>query len=243
VVAHLTEEEQIEALKNWWKKNGNSTLMMVVVVLGLFFAWNQYKSQQATKAANASSVFQQLIEITPPAKEGLNEENEKKINQITGEIKSNSNGTLYSDFADLTLAKVAVDKGEQDQAIKLIEGVIASSKDQSIKQLARTRLARLLANKGEFDSALATLSESPTKTYVAVYEEIKGDIYATKKELASAQAAYQKALDSMELSQMSRMRLLQMKLDNVKVSSVASHATPQDAKEANPHQEEQAGDA
>jgi predicted negative regulator of RcsB-dependent stress response len=34
-----TEEEQIAAIKNWWKENGNSLLMAVVAAIAIIFGW------------------------------------------------------------------------------------------------------------------------------------------------------------------------------------------------------------
>ena len=34
-----TEEEQVEALKSWWKENGKSLIMGVVIAVAAVFGW------------------------------------------------------------------------------------------------------------------------------------------------------------------------------------------------------------
>ena len=39
-----TEEEQIEAIKQWWKKNGSSLLIGVGLALAIVFGWQAWQN-------------------------------------------------------------------------------------------------------------------------------------------------------------------------------------------------------
>ena len=57
-----TEEEQLDAIKRWWRENGISTAVGVVLALGAVFGWRGWQDHQQNRAAEASAVFQQLLE-------------------------------------------------------------------------------------------------------------------------------------------------------------------------------------
>ena len=39
---HITEEEQIEALKRWWDENGKQVVLAIVLTVGGYFGWQAY---------------------------------------------------------------------------------------------------------------------------------------------------------------------------------------------------------
>ncbi len=39
-----TEEEQVEALKDWWKENGRSLLLGVALALAIVFGWKGWET-------------------------------------------------------------------------------------------------------------------------------------------------------------------------------------------------------
>ena len=55
---HITEEEQIEALKRWWDDNGKQTILAIVLTVGGYFgwqAWTQHVDEQAAAASRAAA--------------------------------------------------------------------------------------------------------------------------------------------------------------------------------------------
>ena len=51
-----TEEQQVEAIKDWWKENGKAVIIGAVVGLGGLFGWRYYQDSviQASEAASQS---------------------------------------------------------------------------------------------------------------------------------------------------------------------------------------------
>ena len=62
-----TEEEQVQALKNWWNENGKSLLLWIAVALAAVFGWKGWQQQQAVEAENASVLYQNLLDATVSA--------------------------------------------------------------------------------------------------------------------------------------------------------------------------------
>ena len=55
-----TEEEQVAALKDWWKENGTSVITGVIAAVLIVAGWNFWQSHQKDKMSQASTVYQQL---------------------------------------------------------------------------------------------------------------------------------------------------------------------------------------
>ena len=53
---HLQEEEQIDAIKQWWQENKVSVVGAIVLTLGGSFGWSQYQDYtSATEIAAADT--------------------------------------------------------------------------------------------------------------------------------------------------------------------------------------------
>jgi predicted negative regulator of RcsB-dependent stress response len=68
------------------------------------------------------------------------------------------------------------------------------SKDSDLKQIARLRLARVLIDQSKPDEAIATLAQNPPGAFAALYHEVRGDAFYSKKDLNAAAAEYRTAL-------------------------------------------------
>lgn len=239
--AHLTEEEQIEALKRWWSENGKILTAAVVVALGGFWGWSQYQSYQVTKAKNNAIAYQQLSEAISELETSEDKDaQEEKAVAIAKQLSSEQSDTLYGDFAQMYLAKQAIEKGDWQTAKVELEAVVADPANPGIKELAQLRLARVLAASGDEDQALSILSSKVSKAFESLYAEVKGDIYLSQDKLSEARAAYQKATDALDASDFMRRSTLKIKLDNTTVASDMPDITPSE----NPHGAVQAnGDA
>ena len=69
-----TEEEQIEAFKSWWKKNGVMLVAAIAVAVGGYFGWQAWKTSQANYTSEASALYQNLVQ----ASADLSDENNQK---------------------------------------------------------------------------------------------------------------------------------------------------------------------
>jgi predicted negative regulator of RcsB-dependent stress response len=53
VADHITEEEQIEALKRWWEENGKQTLLGIALIVGGYFGWQAWTDHGVEQASAA----------------------------------------------------------------------------------------------------------------------------------------------------------------------------------------------
>ena len=59
---HITEEEQIEALKRWWDENGKQVVLAIVLTVGGYFGWQAWTDYVDDQTAAASLVYQEMLD-------------------------------------------------------------------------------------------------------------------------------------------------------------------------------------
>ena len=85
--------------------------------------------------------------------------------------------------------------------------------EPTLGELARQRLARVLATQHKTDDALALLKGEASAAFIASREELRGDVLAQAGKRADARAAYEKARAAQKDA--NGAEALQIKLDNV----------------------------
>lgn len=229
---HLSEEEQLEALKRWWKEYGRAILISALVAIGAYFAWNAWQDQQRTKAETASATYEELLQAVSVAPgETLSDTERATAEHLASQLKEGDSSSLYAHNAAFFLAKIAVSQGDLDKAASELRWVLANKPDLATEQLANLRLARVLLAQQNYDEALSLVQTPPTGGFTSEYAEVHGDVLKAKGDLDAARTAYEKALSSATPQQQERFMVLQMKLDDLKqpVANVVSTATPDSA--------------
>ncbi|GFM65843.1 tetratricopeptide repeat protein [Pseudomonas cichorii] len=205
-----TEDEELAVMKDWWQRNGKPLvtggLLALVVVFG-WYTWQNYNSKQSQ---GASMLYQQLLEtsLTPSGQADT-----ARVAEIAGKLKSEFGGTAYAQFGSLFVAKVAVDAGKLDDAAAELKTVADKPASATLGEIARQRLARVLAAQNKADDALKLLAGDADKAFLASREELKGDLLVQLGRTDEAHAAYQKAKSA--LSEDAAVGGLQMKLDDL----------------------------
>lgn len=210
-----TEEEQVEALKSWWKENGKSLLLGIAAALAIVFGYKGWQSQQQAAAENAAILYQNLIQAVAIASAPqATEEQQATAAHLVNTLKQDFSDSAYARFAALLGARVAVDKGEYETALTELDWVLANSPDAVMKVVASMRKARIVAAQGDAAAALALLNGLSEKSFQVSLEELKGDLQLQAGDVDKARVAYQKAVD---LAADGARPVLQMKLDNLAV--------------------------
>ncbi len=203
VDVNLSEEEQVEALKKWWKENGKSVAAGIIIGLGGVFGWQYWSEQQKTIAEQASMQFEQLTQSVaanaPTA-----------IGQAENLIASNQ-GSAYAVFAALNLAKVKYQQGDINGAKAQLQWVLEHADDPSLQQIARLRQARIILNEGQVEEADALIAQAPLDNYRGEIAELRGDIALKRGDKTAAKTAYNEAIEY----KVSNNALVQMKLDDL----------------------------
>lgn len=184
----LQEQEQVDALKHWWKDYGQTIALTIIAgVIGYsgVQGWKAWKQHQATQAAAAFAPFAQEAKAEKP--------DLKKLNQLADQFIEKNSSSAYAARAALTTAKQAFVAGDLAQAQKRLEWVLANSKEADLLVMARLRLAAVLIDTKKFDQALKTLEAEHAPEYDSLFAETRGDVLAVKGDKAGAKQAYQKA--------------------------------------------------
>lgn len=218
---HLTEEEQLDALKRWWKENWLSLVVPILVLLVGYFGWNMRQNHLAGQAQLASEKFSALTAAaeTPPG-QAMTAEQKQTVGELAEGLASDYEGSLYADMANMVMARIFVDDDQLEAAATRLQTVVDSGASDSVKELAKARLARVLASSGDQEKALNLLAQSPSEAYKSLYAEVKGDIYLAQGKTEAANTAYSEAIESLPASEFNRSSLLQLKRDAVAMPEV-----------------------
>ncbi len=197
--SYRTEEEQVEALRNWWKENGRSTIVGIVLALGLGFGWQAWQQSREQAAENASLLYQQMLEqLGAQLSPGEAANDSDKAKEIAEQIKEAYRGSVYAQFAALHLARLAVNEGRLEAAEQELRWVLSmASSGDDVHQLAQLRLARVVAAQGDPEGALAMLEGARTEL-VASYALTRGDILMAQGREDDARIAYETAVAALE---------------------------------------------
>ncbi|WP_261922329.1 YfgM family protein [Shewanella sp. NFH-SH190041] len=203
---YSTEEQQVDAIKQFWKDYGTSIIIGAVVGLGGLYAWNHYSATTVDNAENASVAFQQISnqKLDATAMAGAVASFDKAHSQVG-----------YQALLDLMLAKSAVDAGELTKAADALKKVIAAKPGEGLAEVATLRLARIQAQQGQLGVALSTLETVTDPAFAAQRDELKGDFLARQGEADKARSAYLAARDALMALGQSQSPELQMKIDNL----------------------------
>jgi predicted negative regulator of RcsB-dependent stress response len=207
VSVYETEEEQVEAIKQWWKENGYSIIGGIVIGLSMVFGWQAWNQQQERTAADASLRYEKMAVAI---QQGNSESALKQGEKIIAEWPDSN----YAIFAALDLARLKLEQGDADAAKTKYQWVLANSDEASLKQLARLRLARILVTKGDLDGADAIIAQADKDNFAGEFAVVRGDIAKTRQDFSAARAAYAEALSG----EVGNRQLVQMKLDDLAVA-------------------------
>jgi len=209
-----TEEEQVDALKRWWQENGKTLLLTLAVALALVFGWRTWQDRQAAEAANASALYQNLVQAVtlalgpePDAAQVATAEH------LALNLKTDYEDSAYASLGALLMARVAVEQAELDQALEELEWVLVRDPSDALRTVATLRKAQVLGEQGQVGTALALLDSLEPGNFEVSYQELKGDLLLKDGKAAEARDAYRLAAQAAETSGVRP--LLTMKLENL----------------------------
>lgn len=212
---YLSDREQEEALRNWWRENWRWIFGGVALGLALLFGWKYFQTYREERAFSAAALYAQ-VEVA------VNGNDADKAAQVLNSLTTDFDSSAYAQEARLLVAKSHVNQGKFDAAAPLLQAVMDKSKDEEMAQIARLRLARVLLQQGKHDEALKLLDTQTAGEFAAQQREIRGDAHVAKGDMEAARAEYAAALAGGD-AQIDR-PLVELKLQEV--GGVAPSATP-----------------
>ncbi|MEH6651152.1 MAG: tetratricopeptide repeat protein [Motiliproteus sp.] len=192
-----TEEEQVEAIKSWWKENGRSTVIGVVIAVVAVFGWRGWQDHQVNTANNASALYQTLVnQASAQQGQTLSDEQRKSASFIANQLKTDYESSSYAQYAALWLAKLAAEQGQVDQAKTELNWVLQQEPEAAVAQVVNMRLAQLMLASGEAEAALKQLGNTAASGFEAGFYELRGDLLVSLGRHDEARKAYQSGLDA-----------------------------------------------
>lgn len=215
---YLSEDEQAEALKSWWKENWAWVLSGIALGLVILAGWQFYQRYKTTRAEGASAALLQYAAA-------LTNNDSAKADGLLKEIDDKYASTPYFDQAHLLQARVQVEAGNFDQAAASLRTVAAKTKDAELAKVANLRLARVLIQQGKHDEALSLLDADQAGAFAGEVRELRGDVYYAKGDTANARTEYQAALAAATGEAAGSRSLLELKLQDLGAEAAPANAT------------------
>jgi len=204
----MSDKDQIQMIKDWWKKYGTTIVLSIVVVFGISFGWRYWHYYKNKQAQQASVLYEQMLSARAAQKT-------TDFKLFAEHLIKDYSSTPYATLASFMLAKEAVSSKNLFNAQQNLQWVIKHADNVSFKQIARIREARILLAKKQLQQALQLLQHVDDKALMPEISETIGDIYVAQGNKARALQEYKKALSG--VSQSSVMRpVLEMKINQMK---------------------------
>jgi predicted negative regulator of RcsB-dependent stress response len=210
----LDEQEKLGDLKAWWARNGN-IVTGIVVVLALAVAGTQgWKWWSKKQAQEASTLYFAISE-------GITKNEAAKVKDATAQLLEKFPGTGFAPRGALLGAKAAFDAGDLDGAKNNLSWVVANSKEDELKNIARLRLASVLMDQKQYDAALAALDGKHHEAFAGLFLDARGDVFKLQGKFADAKTAYEEALKKLD-AKGSQKQLTQLKLEAMSSAVIAA---------------------
>jgi len=203
----LEEQEKVDELKDWWKRNGTTVMLAVAVFVAAVAGvqgWRVYQNNQQSQAALAYEVVQN----------GVQNKDTKRIREAAGQLIEKYPGTPQASRAALLAAGANYESGDAKSAKAQLQWVIEHAKEDGARDIARLRLAGILLDEKGYDEAMKTLEASHEKAFDGLFFDLKGDLLSAQGKLADARVAYKAALEKTDEKSAYR-QVVQMKLDGL----------------------------
>ena len=206
----LQEQEQIDAIKAWWKDNGNSILAAVLVAVVAFGGWRGWQSHQKNQAAEAATLYAEFTKQ-------LDSNDAKRVNDAAAAVMSKYADSAYAARAALLAAQVNEFSKDVPHAKTQLQWVIDHADEAALKDVARLRMAAILLDEKSYDAAMTLLNAAHPDSFSGLYSDLKGDVLNAQGKTDEARTAYKLAFEKTDAKSMYR-NLIQMKLDALGVA-------------------------
>lgn len=198
--------EQGEIVKKWLSENGSAIVMGLVIAFGGLFGFKQWQTWQISNRQQASVEFAVMGDLLTAGQLDAAVANFENL-------KEDYPDSPYTSMAAMQFARARIATNQADLAIGLYEFVIEKGYPEAMKAIARERLARVLLDQGQPESALAMLEGAENIAGLeSRFAEVRGDIHFSQGKMPEAQADYLDALELLEAGAGDRARLV-MKLE------------------------------
>jgi len=203
----LQEQEQLDALKAWWKDNSKWVITALAIVVFAYAALTYWKHYQGKQAAEASTLYAEVLKQVAS-------NDPKRINDSVTALVEKYSNTAYAPRAQLLAVQTNIQAKDLARAKTQLEWVIAHASESGLQDTARLKLSSILLDEKKYDEAMKFLNATHADAFVGLYADLKGDVLAAQGKTDEARAAYKLAFEKMD-SKSAYRNLVQLKLDGL----------------------------
>ena len=212
----LEEQEQLDAVKQFWKRYGNLVTWLLIAALVAYSGWTGWNWWQREQAIQAGAMFDELDKAAQAA-------DADKVASVFGDLKSRYPKTAFAQQGGLLAAKLQAEKGQIDAAQATLDWVALNAGEAEYQTIARLRLAGLLLDNKKFDEALKQLDAATAGGFEALVADRRGDVLMAQGKADDAKASYTKAWQAMD-AKIEYRQLIEAKLAALGAAPAASAA-------------------
>lgn len=183
---YISEKEQIEHIRDWWRENGWFLIGGAAIVVLGYFGYNQYGAWQDRIAEQSAAIYFEL-------RQRVDDDDREGADRLLEQLASEFAGSPYLDQARLLVAEDNLVR-DTERAISELAAVVEQTGDEGMTRIASLRLARVLAYDEQYDRALAVLDSVEAGEFEPRFSEVRGDILAATGDSDAAIDAYTDAL-------------------------------------------------
>ncbi len=205
----LSEKEQIEQIRQWWRENGWYIVGGIALGVLLLVGWNQYGAWQERRLATSADLYHRL-------QASALDDNVGSVESLLETLRSDYARSAYTDQGGLLLARVYFRLGEPERAAAELRHVMESTRDRELALVARWRLARVLTYLENHEEALTLTRVSEPGYMAARLSELRGDIHTRLGDYDAARSAYMQAMVEPGAELLDR-QLLQLKINDLPI--------------------------
>lgn len=188
---YVSDKEQIELIKNWWKEQGKFIAIAIVCGLAIGWGWRYWHTVQQRRAENASMIYQSVLQADQ-AKQSVTVQGGAKI------LMDKFSSSPYASLAAMIVAKEAVLTKHYGIALQKLQWVADHSKESRLKNISLISAARIFIEMGKTDRALGALNAVHSTDFSPLVNWVKGDAYRHKGDAVKAKQYYTKAKEALQ---------------------------------------------
>lgn len=204
---YLTEQEQIDLLKRWFKQYTPMVLLGILIAFVSIYGWRYWQTKQNQVRIEASVLYDELLTRR-------SQRNYEQTEIVANKIIHQYPKTVYASMAQLIRARDFVIHGQYKEAESALHAALNGKISSPVKQIIRLRLARILIADNDPKKSLEVLDKTEDHYFDGMTNEIRGDAYLKMGNRANAKKFYSQALKTLPNADDIR-PLLQMKLDQL----------------------------
>jgi predicted negative regulator of RcsB-dependent stress response len=182
----LQEQEQLDALKSFWKRWGNPITWLLIAVLAAIAGYNGWTWYQRDQGVKAGAMFDELDRAVGAG-------DAEKATRVLADLRARFPRAAYTVQGALLTARVQFDQGQADAARESLRWAAEQTTEPELATVAAIRLAGMLLDAGQPDEALRVLALAKAGGFEPLVADRRGDILLAQGKAEEARGAYQLA--------------------------------------------------